>query len=88
VVLAYLITRLRQLAWSPLAVIATSALLRGSYHLYQGWGGFFGNVLMGALFAVLFLKWRRAWPFVVCHFLLDASAATGWLLFHGHPPGL
>ena len=20
--------------------------------------------------------------------LLDASAAAGWLLFHGHPPGL
>jgi uncharacterized protein len=88
VVLAYLITRLKQLAWSPLAIVATSALLRGSYHLYQGWGGFAGNVLMGALFAVLFLKWRRAWPFVVCHFLLDASAAAGWLLFHGHPPGL
>ena len=76
VVLAYLVTRLRQLAWSTVAIIATSALLRGSYHLYQGWGGFLGNLLMGALFAVLFLKWRRAWPFVICHFLLDASAAA------------
>ena len=43
---------------------------------------------MGALFAVLFLKWRRAWPFVISHFLIDASAAVGWLLTHGHPPGL
>ncbi len=86
VVLAYLITRLRQLAWSPLAIILASALLRASYHLYQGWGGFLGNLLMGALFAVLFLKWRRAWPFVITHFLLDAAAAVGWLALRGHLP--
>ena len=86
VVLAYLITRLRQLAWSPLAIILASALLRASYHLYQGWGGFLGNLLMGALFAVLFLKWRRAWPFVITHVLLDAAAAVGWLAFRGHLP--
>jgi hypothetical protein len=41
---------------------------------------------MGALFAVLFLKWRRAWPFVITHFLLDATAAIGWLAFRGHLP--
>lgn len=87
VVLAYLITRLRQLAWSPLAVVVASALLRGSYHLYQGWGGFVGNLLMGALFAILYLRWRRAWPFVVVHFLLDAVAAVGWLLLDGKVPG-
>jgi membrane protease YdiL (CAAX protease family) len=86
VVLAYLITRLRQLAWSPWAIIAASALLRASYHLYQGWGGFTGNLLMGALFAFLFLRWRRAWPFVVCHFLIDAFAAGGWLVVHGRVP--
>jgi uncharacterized protein len=84
VVLAYLITRLRQLNWSPLAVVAASALLRGSYHLYQGWGGFVGNLLMGALFGILFLKWKRAWPFVICHFLLDTAAAGGWLWLQGH----
>jgi membrane protease YdiL (CAAX protease family) len=86
VVLAYLITRLRQLAWSPWAVVAASALLRASYHLYQGWGGFAGNLLMGALFALLFLRWRRAWPFVICHFLIDAFAAGGWLVLHGRVP--
>jgi hypothetical protein len=42
---------------------------------------------MGALFGYLFVRWRRAWPFVVCHFLLDAGAAAGWLLFHQHLPG-
>jgi membrane protease YdiL (CAAX protease family) len=87
VVLAYLVTRLRQLRWSPLAAVAASALLRATYHLYQGWGGFLGNLLMGALFGVLFVRWRRAWPFVICHFLLDAGAAAGWLLFRSHLPG-
>jgi len=87
VVLAYLVTRLRQLAWSPAAIVAASALLRASYHLYQGWGGFLGNLLMGALFALLFLRWRRAWPFVIAHLLLDAVAAGGWLLFREHLPG-
>jgi len=87
VVLAYLITRLRQLDWAPWAIIAASALLRASYHLYQGWGGFAGNLLMGVLFAFLYLRWRRAWPFVVCHFLLDAVAAGGWLILHGRVPG-
>jgi membrane protease YdiL (CAAX protease family) len=86
VVLAYLITRLRQLDWAPWAVVAASALLRASYHLYQGWGGFAGNLLMGVLFAVLYLRWRRAWPFIVCHFLLDAVAAGGWLLLKGRVP--
>jgi membrane protease YdiL (CAAX protease family) len=87
VVLAYLITRLQDLRWSALAAIAASALLRASYHLYQGWGGFLGNLLMGALFGFLFVRWRRAWPFVFCHFLIDAGAAGGWLLFHQHLPG-
>lgn len=88
VVLSYLVTRLRQLAWSPVAAIATSALVRGSYHLYQGWGGFFGNLAMGALFGVLFLRWgRRTWPFVVAHTLLDVAAGVGFILFRHNLPG-
>src|SRR5919201_1131131 len=88
VVLGYLVTRLRQLSWSPLGAIAASALLRGSYHLYQGWGGFFGNLAMGALFAVLFLRWgRRTWPFVVAHTLLDVADRVGFILFWEHLPG-
>ena len=73
IVLGYLITRLRQLAWSPFAAVAASALLRGSYHLYQGWGGFAGNLAMGILFGVAFLRLRRTWPFVIAHFLLDVG---------------
>jgi membrane protease YdiL (CAAX protease family) len=87
IVLGYLITRLRQLAWSPFAAVAASALLRGSYHLYQGWGGFAGNLAMGVLFGVAFLRLRRTWPFVIAHFLLDVAAGVGFILFREHLPG-
>ncbi|HET9517817.1 MAG TPA: CPBP family intramembrane glutamic endopeptidase, partial [Actinoplanes sp.] len=40
VVVGYLMTRLRDMAWQTGAIIAASALLRGSYHLYQGFGAF------------------------------------------------
>jgi hypothetical protein len=89
VVLGYLITRLRQLSWTPVQAIVASALLRGSYHLYQGWGGFVGNLAMGALFGFLFLRWgRRTWPFVVAHVLLDIGAGVGFILFRDSLPGL
>lgn len=87
IVLGYLVTRLQQLSFSPIAAVVTAAALRGSYHLYQGWGGFAGNLLMGLLFGVLFLRWRRTWPFVVAHFLLDVGAGVGFLLFRSHLPG-
>jgi len=87
VVLAYLVTRLQQLGWSAWAAIGASAVLRGSYHLYQGWGGFLGNVAMGLLFGVLFVRWRRAWPFVVAHLLLDVAAAATFLWFGDRLPG-
>ncbi|MGI8617335.1 MAG: CPBP family intramembrane glutamic endopeptidase [Actinomycetota bacterium] len=88
VVLGYLVTRLRQLSWSPALAIVASALLRGSYHLYQGWGGFVGNFAMGLLFGFLFLRWgRRTWPFVVAHALLDIGAGVGFILFRDRLPG-
>ena len=66
---------------------AASAALRASYHLYQGWGGFLGNLAMGLLFSVLFVRWRRTWPFVVAHFLLDVAAGLGYILFRDRLPG-
>jgi membrane protease YdiL (CAAX protease family) len=87
VVLGYLVTRLRQLGWSAWAVVAASAGLRASYHLYQGWGGFAGNLAMGLLFGWLFLRWRRTWPFVVAHALLDLGAGVGYLVFRDRLPG-
>jgi len=82
-VLGYLLTRLDQLGTKPWKAIAISAVLRGSYHLYQGFGPFLGNAVMGVVFAVLFRRWRRAMPFVVAHSLIDAGAFIGYALLHG-----
>jgi membrane protease YdiL (CAAX protease family) len=81
VVVAYLLTRLRQLGWSTVAVVVTSSVLRGSYHLYQGFGAFIGNAIMGVLFALFFLRTRRVMPLIVAHTLLDVFAFVGYTLF-------
>ncbi|MBO0868907.1 MAG: CPBP family intramembrane metalloprotease, partial [Micromonosporaceae bacterium] len=71
VVVGYLMTRLRQLGLALPAVVAASAVLRGSYHLYQGFGGFLGNAVMGVVFALFFLRFRRVGPLVVAHAAID-----------------
>lgn len=78
-VVGYLLTRLRQLGWSNRSALGASALLRGSYHLYQGLGGFVGNLVMGLIFAWWFQRSRRVLPLVVAHFLLDVFAFLGFL---------
>ncbi len=83
IVLGYFLHRARQIGWRPWQAIAGSALMRGAYHLYQGFGGFLGNLAMGALFAWLYLRWRRVMPFVVAHFLIDAVAFIGYDLLSG-----
>jgi membrane protease YdiL (CAAX protease family) len=83
VVVGYLIPRLGQLGFGGVAAVSASALLRGSYHLYQGWGGFAGNLLLGIAFGWAFLRWRRTWPLVVAHFLVDALAGLGYIVFRG-----
>lgn len=78
VAVGYLMERLRELRWSTPAIIATSALLRGTYHLYQGWGPFVGNVVMGVVFAEYYRRRRRVMPLVVAHTLLDVVAFVGY----------
>jgi membrane protease YdiL (CAAX protease family) len=77
IVLGYLNHRLDQLGWSVRGATAASALLRGSYHLYQGVGGFVGNVIMGVIFTYLYRRWGRIMPFVVAHTLIDTVALIG-----------
>jgi membrane protease YdiL (CAAX protease family) len=84
VVVGYLMHRLRQLGWSPWAVAATSAVVRGSYHLYQGVGGFLGNAVMGLLFGRLYQRWGRVGPLVVAHTIIDVVAFVGYALLAGH----
>jgi membrane protease YdiL (CAAX protease family) len=80
VVVGYLMTRLRDMAWRTGAIIATSAVLRGSYHLYQGFGAFVGNAVMGVVFALFFLRTKRVLPLIVAHTILDVAAFVGYTL--------
>ncbi len=80
VAVGYLSERLAELRWSPVAVVAASALLRGSYHLYQGIGPFVGNVVMGVVFAEYYRRKRRVMPLVVAHAVLDIVAFVGYAL--------
>lgn len=80
IAVGYLFTRLKEIGWSAPAIVISSALLRGTYHLYQGIGPFFGNVAMGILFGLVYLKWGRVMPLVLAHFLIDLVAFLGYPL--------
>lgn len=78
VVLGFLADRLKALGWNRWLVIATAAVIRGSYHLYQGWGGFVGNLVLGLIFGWLYTRIRRVLPFVIAHFVIDAVVFVGY----------
>ena len=84
IVCGYLLRRLDQLGWSPTKALWASALLRGAYHLYQGFGGFFGNLALGLFFGRLYQLRGRTTPLVIAHFLIDAAAGLGYLALRGH----
>lgn len=78
IVIGYLFARLKDLRWGPWAIILTSALLRATYHLYQGVGAFVGNLLMGVIFGRLYLRTGRVLPFVIAHTIIDAVIFVGY----------
>ncbi|MEY8042591.1 CPBP family intramembrane glutamic endopeptidase [Saccharopolyspora cebuensis] len=82
-VVAYLITRLRQLGWSENRSLWFAAVLRGGYHLYQGFGGFLGNVVMGLVYGRVWQRTNRLWPLVVGHALIDVVAFVGYAALRG-----
>jgi hypothetical protein len=83
-VAGYLLHRLRQLGWNDNRALVVSAVLRGSYHLYQGLGGFAGNAVMGLIFGRLYQRWGRAMPLLIAHTLIDAVAFIGYAELAGH----
>lgn len=83
VVVGYLLRRLSQAGWTPVAALAASAVLRGSYHLYQGIGGLLGNMGMGVIFVLLYRRWGRIGPLVAAHALIDTVAFVGYVLLAG-----
>lgn len=80
IVVAYVFDRLKRLGVGPIATIVSSALLRGSYHLYQGFGGFIGNVAMGLVFGWAYQRWGRSLPLIVAHWVLDIVSFVGYPL--------
>ena len=84
IVVGFLLTRLRQLGWGSSRALGASALLRGTYHLYQGWGAFAGNAVMGLIFGWWFQRTKRVMPLVIAHFLLDAASFIGYVYLHNH----
>jgi membrane protease YdiL (CAAX protease family) len=58
--------------------VISAALLRGSYHLYQGFGGFVGNIAMGIIFGAIYLRTKRLLPLITAHVVIDTVAFVGY----------
>lgn len=80
IMIGYLFTRWGQARVPIVAIIVGSALIRGTYHLYQGFGGFVGNVVMGLIFGVIYANTRRVTPLIAAHLVLDVFAFVGYLV--------
>jgi membrane protease YdiL (CAAX protease family) len=84
IVVGYLLSRLDKLGVKPGWAIAISATIRGSYHLYQGIGAFFGNAAMGVIFGLFYRRYGRVMPLIIAHTLIDAVTFVGYALLAGH----
>lgn len=84
VMIGYLFTRWRQLAHPMWVVVVVSAVVRATYHAYQGPGQFVGNLVMGLAFGWLYLKLKRVAPLVIAHSLIDVFAFVGYALLAPH----
>lgn len=80
IMIGYLFDRLRQLGWGTWPIILASAVVRGSYHLYQGFGPFLGNAIMGVIFGWIYTRTGRVMPLVIAHALLDTAGFVGYSL--------
>jgi uncharacterized protein len=84
IVVGYLLTRLEQLGVGARAALVWSSVLRGCYHLYQGFGAGLGNVAMGLVFGYAWQRTGRLWPLVIAHGIIDTVAFVGYALLAGH----
>jgi uncharacterized protein len=84
IVVGYLLTRLEQLGVRPRIALVWSSVLRGSYHLYQGFGAGLGNVAMGLVFGYTWQRTGRLWPLVIAHGIIDSVTFVGYALLAGH----
>lgn len=84
IVVGYLLIRLSQLKVKPYKALIFSALLRGSYHLYQGFGGALGNIAMGLVFGLFWQRSHRLWSLIIAHGLIDTVAFVGYIILGQH----
>ena len=78
IAVGYLFARLRDMQVPLWGIIVLQALLRGTYHLYQGFGAFIGNVAMGLIFGYIYSRTGRLAPLIVGHALIDTVAFVGY----------
>lgn len=69
----YLMTRIRLLgkfnSWTIPVIV--SSLLFGIPHLYQGFAGVVVITILGAIFAISYVRYKTIWPAIIAHFFLD-----------------
>lgn len=78
IMVGYLFHRLRERGMSDIKIILLSSIIRGSYHLYQGLGGFVGNLAMGLIFGYWYKRTGKLVPLLFAHFLIDAVVFVGY----------
>jgi membrane protease YdiL (CAAX protease family) len=80
IAVGYLFSRLRLLQVPVIGIIVIQAFLRATYHLYQGFGAFLGNFVMGLVFGYWYAKTGRLAPLIAAHTLIDVVAFVGYPL--------
>ena len=88
IAVGYLFARLRRLGVSTWGIILMQSFLRASYHLYQGFGAFLGNFVMGLIFGAIYAKTGRLAPLIIGHTVIDIVAFVGYPLAVSFLPGI
>lgn len=88
IAVGYLTTRLSDLAVPAWGILLIQSSLRAAYHLYQGFGPFVGNFVMGLVFGAYFLKKGRLAPLILAHTLIDTVAFVGYPVAVSLYPGI
>ncbi len=70
-VVGYVFAALERMGCTTTTAINFSVGLRLLYHLYQGPVGVIAIIPIGLLMAFVYARWRRLWPLVIGHALLD-----------------
>lgn len=69
----FLLPRFEKILRSPfLSVLLTAIIFSGS-HIYQGMTGVLGAFMVGILFGVAFVVFRRIWPLVIAHCVVNMT---------------